>query len=217
MTSRKENIEAERGRAAWFFFLSTIAAEHKSDNETLPLRPPPPSSQEGVCKWGAWPKSNSRARPLIANYRPGTPINSVLREWFQTHFCNPQKVWKGKTTLWMSGFVVNTAGQWNEILSRCGHGQFFLRLGTLSHGQSHVTCSWFQCDFPFISCKPKVLLCDFGRLIWQPRTQLPHMKHTSSVPIKVLPSTLQMPRVYTSSTHNISSLHQTWLVCSWDS
>lgn len=51
VTSRKENIEAEQGSAAWFFFSLTMAAEHKSDNETLPLRTPPPTSQEGVCKW----------------------------------------------------------------------------------------------------------------------------------------------------------------------
>lgn len=50
MTSRKENIEAEQGSAAWFLPppTTTMAAEHKSDIETLPLRqpplPPPPVS-----------------------------------------------------------------------------------------------------------------------------------------------------------------------------
>lgn len=37
----------------------------------------------------------------------------------------------------------------------------------------------------------------------QTRTQLPYVKHTSSVPIQVVPSTLQVPQVYTCSTHYI--------------
>lgn len=70
-TSVTSTFQAEQGSAAqllpppWPLNINqTTRREHPWSLSTSP---------EGVCKWGPWPKSNSRACSLIANYRPRHP------------------------------------------------------------------------------------------------------------------------------------------------
>lgn len=72
VTSHKKHTEAEWGSAARLFLPSPWPLDiNQTTRREHPLSLS--SSQEGVCKWGPWPKSNSRACSLIANYRPQHP------------------------------------------------------------------------------------------------------------------------------------------------
>lgn len=94
VTSHKKHSNAKQGSTAWRFFAPnipfTMSGEHKSDNETVSSRQSTPGVfvlvRKRVCKWRPWPKSNSRARSLIANYRPRHPNQRPFKEMISDSF-----------------------------------------------------------------------------------------------------------------------------------
>lgn len=84
------------------------------------------------------------------------PNQQPFKGMISDSFLQSSESMKGQdnaVSVWICGKHSGDDGM--RYLSRRSCTQFSLQVGGLSHERGQVTYSWFQCDFPFMSSKPK--------------------------------------------------------------
>lgn len=140
------------------------------------------------------------------------PNQQPFKGMISDSFLQSSESMKGQddaVNVWICGEHSGDDGM--RYLSRRGRTPFSLQVADWATNEVR----WRILDFnvTFLSCpanqkgrfvSPVVLLLwTDDQRTWQTRTQLAYMKHTSSVPIQVLLSTLLLPRAHACCTHYI--------------